>query len=137
MKKNEGFTLLETLAAIAFTMAIAAPVCSVFVSYKKGVDSAVKAAGSAFIIVKTDRLLRDKAAKICIPYWKNAEIENESIKKEFLFNLPLDKNVSIVATENLYDKKKNVRGIQVHWQIGKTMLTTKCLYSSIPVLRQL
>jgi hypothetical protein len=135
MNGNTGFTVAETLVALVFTLVISVGLMGIFASYTaRGAVTALDMK-SGMLVLKTDRLIREKAAEVNIPYWESGSDQDAVLHDTFMNLKGLETGTIIETAVNLTDKEGRIRGILVTWQLGGRTYTTEALYASVPVLK--
>jgi type II secretory pathway pseudopilin PulG len=82
-KQEEGFTIIEALAAIGIISAAGMIVLGVLSSSIKGIDRARESLGLGAKLLLTDDLIRRKTGAVRLPYWErgfNIIEDNSSIQ---------------------------------------------------------
>jgi prepilin-type N-terminal cleavage/methylation domain-containing protein len=73
VKKEDGFTLVETLVSIALILIVLGALGGVTFAALRGVEHALKAGRAAYLLLRTDDQIRAAASQVVVPYWMPAE----------------------------------------------------------------
>jgi type II secretory pathway pseudopilin PulG len=133
MKKqgNDGFTLMETLVTMGITLVLGGILASVFSTGLKGTGLALAGSRTASQIAQTDRMIREWAEDLHIPYWAKPDSYVEGLMQSILRS----KIGGIVTSVRpVYDNKKRIRGIAVDYRINNKEMQTRALFPGSPVL---
>jgi hypothetical protein len=131
-EQNEnGFTLMETLVTIGITLVLGGMLVLVFSAALGGTGRAFAGIRAATEIARTDRTIRERVGNFHIPHWANPEGYMESLTQDIRRSNIGNFVTSIIP---VYDSKKRVRGMAVHYRIGGKEVQTRALFPSTPVL---
>lgn len=131
---NEGYTFIESIVAIAVVTLISAIIISfVFLSFKTG-KKIMQIESYSFKLLSIDRIIREQADNFIVPYWQSPE-EAANILVNQLWRSETGKYLRGVNL--LYNKKKQLAGIEVTYLIGEKIFKTSALFASRPVIKDL
>ena len=131
---SAGFTMMETLVAIAITAVLAGIMITVVSSSFKGANSATKSMEGAYELLYIDKLIRDKAENLYVPYWASMEIAANNFSNQ-LWASDIAKYIeSVKLIYNTGGSEKIIRGVEVRYSINNNTFTTLALFSSKPLV---
>jgi prepilin-type N-terminal cleavage/methylation domain-containing protein len=128
---EDGFTLVETLVAIAIMSIIGV---SVFLSFRGGLSSADSTRSlitNSTLALKLDDGYRESLSSSSVPYWISAEDAAPGIAGRLREGKA---GGYIVSTEYIRDSDGKIRGVSVVYSVGKTLFRTDGLFSSTAII---
>jgi prepilin-type N-terminal cleavage/methylation domain-containing protein len=81
VKKEEGFTLVETLVSIALILIVSGALGSVTFAALRGMEHALKAGRAAYRLLRMDDQIRAAASQVVVPYWMPAERGTDMVRQ--------------------------------------------------------
>jgi len=133
MASSAGFTMMESIIAIAITAIVAGAMTIIISSSFKGASSVAASMDSTRELLYIDRLIRERAENLYVPYWASMELVANSFTDQlWLSNI----GKYIESTTLICNSEKIIRGIEVRYKIGNDTFTTLALFSSKPLLKE-
>ena len=126
-QSSAGFTIIESLVAIAITTVMAGVIVIIVTSSFKGASNAVASIDNARVVLSIDRQIRENAATLYVPYWASMEIAANDFADQ-LWQSNIGKHIESVKL--IYDSEKIIRGIEVRYLVDNKTFTTTALFSS-------
>ena len=126
--------MMEALVAVAITAIMAGVLITIVSSSFKGVSNATNSMEGAYELLYIDRLIREKAENLYVPYWASMEIAAGNFSDQlWLSNI----GKYIESVRLIYNSEKIIRGIEVRYSINNNSFTTLALFSSKPVIGEM
>jgi type II secretory pathway pseudopilin PulG len=132
-RSDDGFTMMETLVAIAITFVCSGVLVVSFTTGVKGASQGIKSARTAAMIAQTDRFIRKETDDVHIPYWAKPDRYLESHTENLMRSI-IGEHITSVTP--VYDIRRRIRGITVNYRIHNQDIQTTALFPAIPVLEQ-
>lgn len=142
MKNNiEGFSLIETLVALAIASLIGVAIISCFSIGLKSMTKVSGALKDSFLYLKTDSKIRQFATNVKRPYWIKdctVEISEHDIQLQWLNgknsieSINFSKDVDFTNLEVVKSKESYPLGIIVTYKIKEKEYKTKTTFGSFP-----
>ena len=137
MKDESGFTLIETLCAVALILIIAGAAGSLIFSSRRITDSVKVRSQQQFRQLRIERLVRETIEGVSIPFWEREEqalpLAREAVSLA-LSQAGFNYNFS---TETLLDRTGRIRGIRCFFLIDGIEYEASGLFASVPLERGL
>jgi type II secretory pathway pseudopilin PulG len=134
MKTNEdGFTLAETLPAIALILIAGGVMVMGSGAAVRGVSQSIKAVSTAATINRIDRHIRARADAVHIPYWSGTKPYIDTLTAG-LYRSEFGAYIKSVKTIGNYPKAP--RGIEVDYTVNNKDMRTVALFSSAAVMEE-
>ncbi len=131
IKKDDGFTLMETLVTLTVTLIISGSIIFAFAAAMKSASKANGSVSTATTMLKVDRFIREQTAEMHIPYWTYSERPVEELKNR-LWRSNMGEYIREIQT--VTDGAGRNRGIRVQFEVAGKQARTEALFSSIPVV---
>ena len=132
--RSAGFTLMESLVAIAITAVLAGVMITIVSTSLKGTKSVAGSIDSSCEILYIDRFIRNKAENLYVPYWASMEIAVNNFSA-MLWSSEIAKYIESVKL--IYNSERIIRGVEVRYKVNNNGFTTLALFSSKPILGDL
>ena len=133
MRTEDGFTLIETLLAMALMLIAASVLVMGSGVAVHGVSQSIRAVGTAVTCNRIDRHIRACANAVHIPYWSNAQPYVAALTAE-LYRSKFGAYITSVRTIGKYPQAP--RGIEVAYTVNHTGMRTAALFSSVAVMEE-
>ena len=130
---SAGFTMMESMVAIAITLVVAGVLGAIVSTAFKGANSAASSAEGARKLLYIDRLIRNKAEDLYVPYWASMERAGNDFTGE-LWASGIAKYIESIKL--IYNSEKIIRGVEVRYSINNKTFTTFALFSNRPLLKE-
>lgn len=133
MKDESGFTIMETLCAIALLVILAGISGTVIFNTRRITENIQTRADINFMQMRIETIIREVAEEIVLPYWEKDEralplarvaITNELLKAGYEID---------VEIEALHDNIGRVRGVHCRYHIEDLSFESSGLFASIPL----
>ena len=128
---SAGFTMMESIIAIAITTVFAGVMIIIVSTSFKGTSSVASSMDNTQELLYIDRFIREKAENLYVPYWASMEIAANNFMDQ-LWSSSIAKYVETVKL--IYSSEKMIRGVEVRYSIGNNTFTTLALFSSRPLV---
>ncbi|MCL2294994.1 MAG: prepilin-type N-terminal cleavage/methylation domain-containing protein [Spirochaetes bacterium] len=128
---SAGFTMMESMVAIAITAIMAGVIFTIISTSFKGANNTMSSIESAYELLFVDRLIREKAETLYVPYWASMEIAADNFSDQ-LWTSSIAKYIESVKL--IYNSERIIRGIEVKYLINNNSYTTLALFSNRPLL---
>lgn len=129
-KKPDGFTLIETLAAVVLILIITLTISTALIAVLRNNDNASASLYEAWLILYADQELRKKIEPVIFPYWENSVNAARILRGQIMENTELS---GITITEvNIIMKEGSAHGLHVSYSVldGSAIYTSTILFSS-------
>jgi prepilin-type N-terminal cleavage/methylation domain-containing protein len=130
---DNGFTMMETLVAIAITLVCTGVLTVSFSTGIKGASRGIRSARTAAMIAQTDRFIRRETDDMHIPYWAKPDFYLENHTKNLMRSII---GGYITSVTPAYDTRRRIRGITVNYRIYNQDMQTTALFPATPVLER-
>ena len=131
VRDNAGFTMMESIVAIAITTILAGVMIIIVSSSFKGANTVAISMDNTQELLYIDKFIREKAENLYVPYWASMEIAANNFMDQ-LWSSSIAKYIESVKL--IYSSEKIIRGIEVRYSIGNNTFTTLTLFSSKPLV---
>ena len=114
-KKQDGFSLIETIITMFISLLITTALCFIFISFYRNITMVNSILDVSKEKIIKDKFIRDYINQIEIPYW-NASTENIREKISSLTQHPYFED-SILNIEYILDEMNCKRGITISYML--------------------
>ena len=125
---SAGFTMIESLVAIAVTTVMAGVIVTIVSSSFKGASSIAASLDNTRELLYIDRQIRESSAALYVPYWASMEIAANNFADQ-LWQSNIGKHIESVKL--IYDSEKIIRGIEARYIVGNKTFTTKAFFTCV------
>lgn len=132
MKRHGSIVKSKVLIMCTGCLLFAAIAAALYTGYIVNSTVAGNDIHATAVILRTERLFREKAAAVHIPYGGTNPGEIPEKAGTFRHMTDLDPGVQIVSVANLVDSERKIRGITVQWKLHGAVFHTNCLYTTAP-----
>ena len=136
MKDESGFTLMETLCAIALFLVVAGAAGGLAYNTRRITDNVQQRSFKYFRQLRFEALVREAAENVSIPYWENEEnalpLAREALAKA-LTKAGYNDGFTI---ETLKDNSGRIRGMRCFYFSDSHEYKGAGLFASIPLARE-
>ena len=136
MKDESGFTLMETLCAIALLLICAAAAGGLAYNARRITGTISERSALQYRRLRIERLIRETAENVSVPYWKEG-VDGLSEAREAIEKALLEAGYKTrVECDALKDRSGRIRGVITRCSIDGREYEGSGLFASVPLERE-
>ena len=136
MKNEAGFTLMESLCVIALLLICSGVVGGTAYNTRRITGDIKERSAGQYRHIKIERLIREAAEGVLLPYWENDERGLIEARKAIETALSEAGYRVGVDLETLRDEPGRLRGIRCHCRIDGRKYEIPAFFSSVPLEKE-
>jgi prepilin-type N-terminal cleavage/methylation domain-containing protein len=136
VKDESGFTLMETLCAIALILACAGTAGGLAYSVRRISGSMQEHSSQQYLQLRIERLIREAVEGVSLPYWERDERGLQAAKEAVEKALSEAAYRSGVEFETIQDGMGRTRGVLCRCRIDGREYEALGLFASVPLARE-
>jgi prepilin-type N-terminal cleavage/methylation domain-containing protein len=136
MKDEAGFTMMETLCAMALVLVCAGAAAGLVYRARHSTERIKAHSADQFKRLVIERIIRESAEAVRVPYWEEATRAGSIAQSAIETALRAAGYRGALHSEPIYDRSDRLRGVHCRYDLEGRVYEGIGLFASIPLERE-